>query len=144
MKRRVVILETFAGPLYWAILLCALWIFFRGHNEPGGGFIAGLVAVAATVLWAVRENSQAARRRLPLGSGLRLAAVGVLVSAASGLPGLLSAQPFLTHDWFTANLLITEMKLSSVLLFDLGVFLCVWGAVGEYALELIGLDEENV
>jgi len=137
----LVILVVLARPLYALILLASLWVLLRGHNEPGGGFIGGLVAVSASVLWAVAHGSAAASRRLPLRDPVPLAALGVLLGAASGVPALTAGQPFLTHWWFSLPLGFTELKLSTVMLFDLGVYLAVWGALAGYALALLGLDE---
>ncbi len=141
MKRRVVMLEAAAGPLYWVILGSSLWVLLRGHNEPGGGFIGGLLAVSASILWAVSHGSGAARRRLPLKDPLRLAAAGVLLAGFSGLPAWLGGQPYLTHLWGKLPLGFMEYKVSTVLLFDLGVYACVWGALAGYALALLELDE---
>ena len=81
MKERIVLLEIATRPLYLVILAASIWILFRGHNEPGGGFIGGLLAVSSTVLWAVAYGSDAASRRLPFRDPLRLGVVGVLVAA---------------------------------------------------------------
>ena len=140
---RVVILEALARPLYWLMLAASLSVLLRGHNEPGGGFIAGLLAAGASVLWAIARGSAAGAQRLPLGSPVRLAALGVLVGAASGLPGLWAGQPFLHHLWWDLPLGFATLPLSTVLVFVLGVYLCVWGGIAGYALELIGLDEDG-
>ena len=140
MNRRVVILEVFARVLYWVILAVSVWVLLRGHNEPGGGFIGGLVAVSATVLWAVAYGPAAAARRLPTGAPLVLAVWGVLLAGLSGLPGLWEGSAFLTHWWGKLPLGFTDLKISTVLLFDVGVYLCVWGALSGYALGLLELD----
>jgi len=143
MNRRPVILDVAAGPLYWLIILASIWVLFRGHNEPGGGFIGGLVALSASILWAVARGSDAASRRLPLGSPFRLAAVGVGLSALSGLPGAWLGLPYLTHLWGQIPLGFTEFKISTVMLFDIGVYLCVWGALAGYALALLALGDDR-
>lgn len=143
LSRRVVMLESLARQLYWLMLAASVSVLLRGHNEPGGGFIAGLLAAGATVLWAIACGCTAAALRLPFGSPVRLAALGVLVGAASGLPGLWGGQPFLHHLWWDLPLGFTTLAVSTVLMFDLGVYLCVWGGVAGYALELIGLDEDG-
>lgn len=143
MKSRLVILEAAAGPLYILILATSVWVLLRGHNEPGGGFIGGLIAVSASILWAVAHGSDAARLRLPMRDPLRLAAVGVLLAAVSGLPALLIGSAYLTHLWATLPLLITDLKVSTVLVFDLGVYLCVWGSLAGYALALLGVDDHD-
>jgi len=140
---RLVMLEVAARPLYVVILAASVWVLLRGHNEPGGGFIGGLVAVTASILWAVARGSEAARQRLPLGEPARLAAVGVLMAALSGVPAVLLGKPYLTHLWATLPLGFTSVKVSTVLVFDLGVYLCVWGALGGIALALLSLDERS-
>jgi multicomponent Na+:H+ antiporter subunit B len=142
MNPRIVILEVVARPLYWVILAASVWVLLRGHNEPGGGFIGGLLAVTASVLWAVAHGSDAAERRLPLRDPVRLAATGVLLGALAGVPALLVGDPFLTHWWGVLPLGFTELKVSTVLVFDLGVYLCVWGALAGYALSLLAVDDD--
>jgi multicomponent Na+:H+ antiporter subunit B len=141
MTRRPVILDVVAGSLYWVILAASLVVLLRGHSEPGGGFIGGLLAVTASVLWAVAHGPDAAARRLPLGPPLRLAALGVLVAAVSGLPAWALGKAYLTHLWLTLPLGFTTLPLSTVLVFDLGVYLCVWGALAGYALALLESDD---
>ena len=141
MSPRVVILEAAARLLYWAMLAVSVWVLLRGHNEPGGGFIGGLIAVSASVLYAIAFGTAAAARRLPLGAPVRLLVAGVLSSALSGLPAWTQGAPFLTHLWATLPLGFTEIKVSTVLLFDVGVYLCVWGALAGYALALLRIDE---
>ena len=141
MRDRLVILEVVARPLYWIILAASVWVLLTGHNEPGGGFIGGLVAVSATVLWGVAHGSAAAERRLPLGDSIWLAAMGVGVAAVSGLHALWGGQDFLTHAWGSLPLGFTTLKVSTVMIFDLGVYLCVWGGLAGYSLGLLSLDE---
>lgn len=143
MNKRLVILESVAGPLYWVIMAASVWVLLRGHNEPGGGFIGGLVAVSASVLWAVAQGSDAAARRLLTGSPVRLAAIGVGLSIVSGLPAFFVGESFLTHLWGQIPLGFTDIAVSTVLVFDLGVYLCVWGALAGYALSLLALGENG-
>jgi multicomponent Na+:H+ antiporter subunit B len=142
MRSRTFILDAAAGPLYVTILAASVWVLLRGHNEPGGGFIGGLIAVSASILWAVARGSDAARYRLPLHDPMRLAAVGVLLAGLSGLPALFLGEAYLTHLWATLPLGITALKVSTVLVFDLGVYLCVWGALAGYALALLAIDDD--
>jgi multicomponent Na+:H+ antiporter subunit B len=132
MNPRVIILETFIRGLYPLMLIVSVWLLLRGHNAPGGGFIGALAAVAASAVYGIAFGAEAAMRKIPLGA-LRLAAVGVFLSIISGLPAWMQGLPFLTHLW-TQSL---GIPLSTVLLFDLGVYLCVWGALSALLLALI-------
>ena len=133
---RSVVLETTVSFLYWVMLGAALWLLLRGHNAPGGGFVAALVAVAASAAHALVFGAASARARLPLGP-LGLGALGLALTAASGLPALFLGQAYLTHWWGALPLGAASLKLSTVLLFDLGVALCVWGGLGGFCLRLL-------
>lgn len=143
MNKRLVILESVAGPLYWLILGASIWVLLRGHNEPGGGFIGGLVAVSASILWAVAKGSDAAARRMPLGSPLVLSGVGLGLGTLAGVPAFFYGNDFLTHLWGSIPLGFTEVKVSTVLLFDIGVYLCVWGGLAGYSLALLAIGEST-
>lgn len=136
MTSRSLMLETMTRTLYWLMLLASVWILLRGHNAPGGGFIAGLVAVAATALMAIVYGVDSARRRLPL-QPLQLAVAGVLLALISGIPGVWNDAPFLTHQWWTLELGSNALKLSTVILFDAGVYAAVWGAFATYLFALL-------
>ncbi|MCU0840772.1 MAG: hypothetical protein MUC79_03505 [Thiobacillaceae bacterium] len=136
MTPRSILLARAVPPLYWLMLAAAAWILLRGHNEPGGGFIGGLVAVAASAAVAIVLGEAAARRRMPR-PPLELAVLGVLLAGLAGLPGALAGQPYLTHLWWGVDLGIAELKLSTVMLFDLGVFCAVWGTLTAYLLALL-------
>lgn len=143
LHARVVLLKTLSKPLYYLILLFSLAVFWRGHNNPGGGFIGGLLATGATLLWAIAHGTISAKHRLPLRNPLYLAACGVLAAAAAGLPSIWHGQGFLHHAWWNVPLPWGELALSTTQLFDLGVYLCVWGGVGGVTLELVALGDED-
>ena len=134
--QRSIVLETTVSFLYWIMLGAALWLLLRGHNAPGGGFVAALVAVAATAARALVFGTAAARARLPFGP-LGLSALGLALAAASGLPALAFGQAFLTHWWGEIAVAGLALQISTVMLFDLGVALCVWGALGGFCLRLL-------
>ncbi len=142
MTPRALIAEVFMRLLYPLLLLASVWVLLRGHNAPGGGFIGGLLAVAASAAYALVFGAAPALRRLPL-QPVRLAGCGVLLAVLSGMPALLQGSPFLTHRWASLPLGGTQLPLSTVILFDLGVYLCVWGAIGGYCLGLVGAIEEE-
>lgn len=128
-----VILMTAARVLTPLMLVFSLHLLVRGHNDPGGGFVGGLVAASAFMLYAVAHGVAAARRLLRFGP-LELASAGMLVAAAAGVPALAQGAPFLSSVW-----LITEpVAIGSPTLFDLGVYLVVVGAVSGVLLALEG------
>lgn len=135
MTPRSSLLAQSARPLYWILLAAAVWVLLRGHNEPGGGFIGGLLAVAGSSLVAITLDVRAARRLQPL-APLPLAMSGVALALLAGLFGVTAGRPFLTHLW-------TEVGLSTVMLFDIGVFCTVWGALTGYVYVLLDDGEAS-
>jgi multisubunit Na+/H+ antiporter MnhB subunit len=132
MTGRSLLLEYVARAAFWIMLGTSVWILLRGHNAPGGGFIAGLIAVAASSLLAIVYGIDQARRLMPL-SPLPLTVTGVLLALLSGIPGAVGSNSFLTHLWWSVG----PVKLSTVLLFDLGVYAAVWGAFTIYLFPLL-------
>jgi multicomponent K+:H+ antiporter subunit A len=106
-----------------------LYIFLRGHNEPGGGFIAGLVVSIALLMQYMASGYAWSNRRLPadhhalIGFGVTVAALTGLVAMALGAPFLKSAYEYVSIP------LIGDVGLSSALAFDIGVAFTVVGAV---------------
>ncbi|NQS71638.1 MAG: DUF4040 domain-containing protein [Desulfobulbaceae bacterium] len=141
-----IVVEVAARYLYPLMIAVSLFILFRGHNEPGGGFIGGLLAATASVLWAIAKDVPASWQRMPLQTPLALSATGLGLAAFSGVPGWCAGKEYLTHLWFDLLLGWTTLPLSTTFLFDLGVYLCVWGAVGGYTLHLLagGEPAENL
>lgn len=114
------ILQIATRVLMPLLLLFGLFMLARGHNEPGGGFVAGLVVAAAYALHAFAFGVPAARRALVVDPE-RLLGVGLLVALMSGASAWLAGHPFLTSLWWGG--------LGSPLFFDVGVFLVVVGVV---------------
>lgn len=141
MTRRSVLFEAVVPALYAGMWMIPVWIVLRGHNEPGGGFIGGMVAVAATAARALAAGGRA-DASVP-GGALHLTCIGVALSLVSGLPGLLAGGTYLTHLWATLPLGVTTVDVSTVLMFDAGVYLTVWGALGGFAAHMIDLAAER-
>jgi multicomponent Na+:H+ antiporter subunit B len=118
-----------------------VFLFLRGHNLPGGGFIGGLVAAAAILLQLVSQGPEKTQQLFPL-DFQQLLALGLLLATAAGLPGLLSNKAFLTGIWISVPFLGSEtIKVGTPLLFDLGVFLAVVGVTVEMILEVAEEEE---
>lgn len=129
------ILVMAARYLVPMLILFSLFLLIRGHNEPGGGFVGGLVAGAAFALYAIAHTSHAAQRLLRL-PPRTLIAVGLLVSLSSGLVSLLFQKPFMTGIWMTVELPIMG-KIGTPGIFDIGVFITVLGVVLQIIFELM-------
>jgi multisubunit Na+/H+ antiporter MnhB subunit len=122
------ILQTAARLLMPLLLLFAIFLLLRGHNQPGGGFVGGLVVAASFVLYSIAFGVAAARRAL-LVHPSRLLGIGLLVALVSGLPGPMTGRPFMTAVWTTVGGGSTTLDIGTPLIFDIGVFLAVIGVV---------------
>ncbi len=136
---RSLILTTATRYLLPLMLLFSLFLLFRGHHDPGGGFIGGLVASAAFALYGFAYGMPEARRVL-LFDPLKLIGVGLLTAVSSGLLApILLGRPFLTTIW--SELSIGALgKLGTPLMFDIGVYVTV---IGVTMLIILTLAEED-
>lgn len=135
---RSVILSTAIRLLLPLLLIFSVFLLLRGHNEPGGGFVGGLVASAAIVLYALAEGVEKARRLLKIAPRLLIGG-GLLVALVSGALPLLIAQPLLTGLWLPWTFPVLG-HVGTPLLFDLGVYLLVAGMA---LLIVLSLMEEE-
>lgn len=119
------ILSTATRYLLPLLLMFSIFLLLRGHNEPGGGFVGGLVAGAALALYAMALGLRAARQVLGV-DPRTLIYFGLLAAVVSGLPALFSGLEFMTGLW-SAQALPVIGKLGTPLLFDVGVYLVVIG-----------------
>lgn len=106
--------SIYLSSMYWIVpvqLIMGTFLFFRGHNAPGGGFIAGLVFASGIYLWYSRSGIL----RLPGRFSLFTMSFGLLTALISGLPGLVQRQAFMAAIG------------KSIMLFDFGVMLVVIG-----------------
>jgi multicomponent Na+:H+ antiporter subunit A len=117
------IFRTAARLLMPLLLLFSVFLLLRGHNEPGGGFVGGLVAAAAFALYGIAFGVQRARQAL-LVRPLTLLGAGLLIALVSGLPAVVRGQPFLSALWASG-----PVAVGTPALFDVGVFLVVAGVV---------------
>lgn len=141
--RHPLILEQLSRPLLTIALLVAIYIFLRGHNLPGGGFIAGLVASVILILQFVASDSVWVTQRLPQ-QYTRLISVGLLVAGLTGLASWFWGYPFLTSaHGYVAIPLVGKTHLASAILFDIGVFLTVVGATLLILVQLGNLTSKD-
>jgi multicomponent Na+:H+ antiporter subunit B len=141
IKANTVILHTAALFLLPLQLLFSAFLLLRGHDEPGGGFIAGLVAAGAFVLYLFAHGVAATRALLRVDPHDILAS-GLLLGLLAAVIPLLLGQPMLSAQWW--NIAIsndTTIKLSSVLLFDIGVYFAVLGTIMIFVVTLAEAEE---
>ncbi|MBM7714013.1 Na(+)/H(+) antiporter subunit B [Siminovitchia sp. FSL H7-0308] len=126
-KTNDLILQTVTKIVSFMIFMFALHIFFAGHNNPGGGFVGGLLTSGAIVLLLLAYDLKTVAGSLPIDYKI-LIAVGLLFAVGTGLGSLVFDVPFLTHahDIFTLPIL-GETHLHTAVLFDIGVYLVVVG-----------------
>ena len=118
------------------ILVFSVFMLLRGHDQPGGGFVGGLIASIGFSLYVFVADAPALRRVLRT-DPRRIGAAGLGLAIASGFVGaFLSPVPFLTSAWTT----VANVKLGTPLLFDIGVYLVVVGSVLTFVL---GIKEQK-
>ena len=127
--------RTIAPVLTALMLLFSVFVLLRGHNEPGGGFIGGLIAASALAIFGIIRGTGAVRRAIVF-HPLSIAGAGLLMASVAGLISIVFAVPFMTGLWIYPEISGVTVPLSTVLLFDIGVYLVVVGAVTSIALSL--------
>ncbi|SDW36993.1 monovalent cation/H+ antiporter subunit A [Marinobacter mobilis] len=121
-------LKQIARPMLPLALMISLYIFLRGHNMPGGGFIAGLITAVALVLQYIASGVGWTEDRIPfryhnvIGLGLLFAVIAGAGSLAFGYPFLTSAFGYITWP------VVGKFEIASAMVFDLGVYFTVVGA----------------
>lgn len=129
------ILTTGARTLIALFLVFSLYVLLRGHNAPGGGFIGGLIAACGFAIHAFASGVAEARRALKV-DPRTIGVTGLICALIAGLMALpFGVAPF-AGIWGE----IAGYKISSVLLFDIGVYLAVVGGI----LTLIFALEETL
>ena len=124
---RTLILSTILKALIPLFLGFAVYMFFRGHNNPGGGFIAGLIASIPLMLHTMAFGYRTTSRTFKIKPRL-LAGLGLLLAFLSGMFSVIKGKPFLTPIWIEQKVPLIG-KVGTPILFDLGVFFVVFGVV---------------
>lgn len=129
MKINDVILQAITKLVVFMILTFAVFLFFSGHDNPGGGFVGGLVLAAALVLLFLAFDIETVSQAIPI-DFMYVSAFGGFLVVASGLASVLLGEAFLHMTILQANLpLIGEFALQTVTIFEAGVALTVVGVV---------------
>lgn len=131
--QRSIILPVATRFLMPLMLVFSIFLLLRGHNEVGGGFVGGLVAASALMLYAISTSPSALWKLLPIDPRF-IAAIGLSISLFSGFIPLFYGKPFMTGMWMESALPVLG-KIGTPTLFDLGVYVLVIGVVVWILLE---------
>jgi multisubunit Na+/H+ antiporter MnhB subunit len=137
--RRSLILDSTVRLVFDAAIILSLYLLFAGHNQPGGGFVGGLVAAAAIALRYIAGGLQEVASMTPVRPWTFLA-VGLLLAAGTALVPMLGGGAPLDQDAFEWDLaLLGHVKLTTATIFDSGVYLIV---IGLMLMVFEGLGED--
>ncbi|KJS17709.1 MAG: monovalent cation/H+ antiporter subunit B [Hoeflea sp. BRH_c9] len=138
---RTVIFRSIAPYLTSLMMLFSIFVLLRGHNEPGGGFIGGLIAASALAIYGIACGVAPVRRAIYF-HPMAISAFGLFLSASAGVLSVFAGVPYMTGLWVYPHVFGVELALSSVLVFDVGVYLVVVGAISSIALALEERDRD--
>lgn len=141
IRSGTIILHTAARILMPLQLLFSVFLLLRGHDEPGGGFIAGLVAAGAFTLYLFAFGVRATYQVLRMVDPRDLVAAGLLLGMVSVFPAWFVGQSFLTAQWWPIPAL--DFSVSTPLIFDIGVYLAVLGSVLAMVMALMEGDKDE-
>lgn len=123
------ILRVAAAHIKPVLILFSLYLLSKGHNEPGGGFVGGLVAASAFLLHLIAYDAAATRKSLPL-EPHALMGIGLLLAAGSSLAPLFWGESFFKGLWFDIPLWPgASFTTGTPQIFDIGVYLVVLGTM---------------
>jgi multicomponent Na+:H+ antiporter subunit B len=120
-----IILSTATRILLPILLLFSVFMLIRGHQEPGGGFVGGLIASMAFALYTIANGITHARQMFPFKPNLFIV-MGLSLAFVSGILSLFQGNPGFTSIWGSYEFPVIGF-LSTPLLFDIGVYLVVLG-----------------
>lgn len=120
-----IILKTTSKILLPVLMIFSFFLLLRGHNEPGGGFIGGLVASAGIIFYTISYGTQIARELIRV-NPFNIIASGLFIAIGSAIYSLFLGELFMTGKW-TSFALPVIGKIGTPLIFDVGVYLVVIG-----------------
>ncbi len=139
MKMNSLIFSTMLRYLIPTLWVVALWLLLRGHNNPGGGFIAGLVAASTIILRTLDSGWKSLSPRLR-DNLFPLAGVGLGISILSGIFSMVIGNPFMTGRWTT----LFGIEMGTPQLFDVGVFVVVFTVVVSCTGLLLEEEDDDI
>ena len=127
IKTNDLILRTTTTLIAFILFGFSVYLFFAGHNKPGGGFIGGLMTSAAIVLMYMAYGMESVAKIIPINFRVVIP-MGLLIAVGTGVGSFIFGQPFLSQTFAYFQLpILGKTELATALLFDLGVYLTVIG-----------------
>ena len=136
---QTLIFRTAAPYISSLMVLFSIFVLLRGHNEPGGGFIGGLIAASAAAVYGIAYGVPAVRKALYF-HPIAISGAGLMMAALSGVYSIFHGVPLLTGVWGSFAILGATVDIATVVFFDVGVYLVVLGSFTSIAL---GLEERE-
>lgn len=140
MKPNNMMLQTGIRYITFIVFAFSIYLFFTGHNNPGGGFIGGLMTASAILLLYLAFDKKWVSKTVSFNFNT-IIGVGLLLAVSTGIVSMFFDSPFLTQffDYFHFPI-FGEVELTTALPFDLGVYLVVVGAAMSIILAIAGDD----
>ena len=135
-----IILATASRYLLPLMLIFSFFLLLRGHNEPGGGFVGGLMAAAAYSLYFIANGLREAKILLKI-EPIKLVAVGLSIALLSGFISVINNSVFMTGVWSLEEFPVIG-KIGTPLLFDVGVYFLVLGITLKIVFSIAEVDEQ--
>lgn len=136
-------MQTVTRLILPLMLMVSVYIFLRGHNLPGGGFIAGLIAAVALIVQYLANGIDWTKSKLKFEKET-LISYGLLIATVTGLVSMVIGYPFLTTTFTHVHWpLVGEFEVASAVAFDLGVFLVVVGSTVLILVQLGKLSKDS-
>ncbi|CAM4251106.1 Na(+)/H(+) antiporter subunit B [Lacicoccus alkaliphilus] len=122
------------------VVTFSIYLFFSGHNAPGGGFIGGLMTAIAILVMYLVFGTKTMNAALPFNYPYMMS-IGLLVAAGTGIISVAFGYPYLKQffDYFQIPI-FGEVELTTALIFDLGVYLLVVGSAMTFILSIVEDD----
>lgn len=135
-----IILQIASKHVRLLMLLFALLALLRGHNHPGGGFIAGLLAALGIVFNSFAYNAKKARKQLKIKPEAYIV-FGLSMCLTSFIPGVIKTNSLMQGVWLKVAVpVFGELKLGTPFLFDIGVFFTITGVITLFFFSLMQKD----
>lgn len=140
MKTNYLMLHMVTRIVAFIILSFSIFLFFAGHNNPGGGFIGGLMTASALLLLYVSFDIKKIKKVIPFDYATVIG-IGLLIAILTGLNSMIFGYPFLTQFFEYYDIpWVGEVELTTALPFDLGIYLVV---VAVALLSILTIAEDD-